>query len=404
MVEFILAVRDVMKREWRRISSRKNLYLLMIMAPILLFFGIAAIYQHKVVSGLPVAVLDADHSELSRTITAAVRSNRTFELKAEVQTLQEIEEGLRSGRFEAAFYMPQGMEREIKRGTPAELIIYRNHFNLLTGNMILKDGATIGRTMSVGILLKKLASRGLGPEQALALANPIRVDSRPLFNPAYNYANYLVPGLLPAMMQMFIMLVAVLLLSAEYTEQSLSDLYSAARGSSWAVLLGKSAPHLLVHAATALGLIGVVFPLFGIPIAGSVTLLFGLLMLFMAASLTLGLLISCLVPNQMLATEIAVFINTPAFMFSGYTFPLWGMPHLHQLFSQIMPFTHFLSAFIKVYQMGTPWRYIKNEIMVLSLFVVIALALSWLALAWRSRRLLSPIAAQAGELEGGSVL
>ncbi|HNW58222.1 MAG TPA: ABC transporter permease [bacterium] len=401
MNEYIQAVARIMAREWRRIASRKSLYLLMIVLPVILFLAVAAIYRSEVVKDLPVAVLDGDHSEISRTIVRAVASDRLFKIVAEVQSVSAIEEGIRAGRIQGAFYLPKGMERNIKRGEPARMVVYRNHINLLSGNMIYKEGVTISRTISAGILMKKLGSRGLGAGQAIALANPVSVDAQPLFNPAYNYANYLVPGLLPALMQMLIMLVAVLVISAEYHEGTLPGLFRMAHGRAGAVLLGKSLPHLLLHGATALGLIGIIFPLFHIPVAGSIGQLFALMLLFIAASFFLGLMISTLVHNQMLATEAAVFINTPAFMFSGYTYPLWGMPGIHQLFAQIMPFTHFLTAFIKVYQMGAPLRALRHEIEILASFVLITVLVSWAVLHYRGRHLPAP-GPIASDREGGA--
>jgi len=221
----------------------------------------------------------------------------------------------------------------------------------------------------------------------MALANPVSVDTQALFNPSYNYANYLVPGLLPAFMQMFIMLVAVLVISAEYHEGTLAELFAAADGHAGVVLLGKSLPHLLVYGAMALGLLGIVFPIFHIPVAAPAVVILGLFLLFIAASFFLGLMISCLVHNQMLATEVAVFINTPAFMFSGYTFPLWGMPVIHRAFAQIMPFTHFLTGFIKLYQMGAPLHSLRNEVMILALFVAVPAAVSWTLLHYHCRHL-----------------
>ncbi|MCB0752875.1 MAG: ABC transporter permease, partial [Ignavibacteriae bacterium] len=99
-------------------------------------------------------------------------------------------------------------------------------------------------------------------------------------------------------------------------------------------------------------IIGVIFPLYNIVVKGSLFTLLILIVAFIFASFLMGLLISTIFNDQLLATEIAVFINTPAFIFSGFTFPIWGMPFIHTIFAQILPFTHFLEAFLKVYQMG----------------------------------------------------
>ena len=88
----------------------------------------------------------------------------------------------------------------------------------------------------------------------------------------------------------------------------------------------------------------------------------------------LGLAISIVLKNQQTATEAAMFINTPAFIFSGFTFPLWSMPYAHNLFAQIIPFTHLLNAYMKFFLMGGSVQYILPEIRTLFIFLVISVS------------------------------
>jgi len=72
-------------------------------------------------------------------------------------------------------------------------------------------------------------------------------------------------------------------------------------------------------------------------------------------------------------------------VFSGFTFPLFGMPFFNSLYGQFIPYTHFLHAFFKLYQMGTPFHYILPDLMILALFFAVGFITSYVALKLRLR-------------------
>lgn len=368
-------------RELNRISERKTLYLLTIILPLLLFVFLGYIYKYGVVRELPVVVLDEDHSELSRLIARSVDAASSMRVIHNVTSLEEIQKEYLRGQIQGAFYIPKGLESRLKSGKSATVVIYKNTSNLIIGNTLYKDGVTVVRTISAGILLKKLRSRGLSYEKALNIVNPVKIDANSLFNPHYNYVSYLIPGLITALLQMIIMISAVLIISSEFAHGTFTELLGISGHSLLSIVAGKALPHLLIHYITALGIIGIVFPFFSIEIQGSGLSTYLLMVYYITAVFFVGLFISSMFHEQLFATELALFINTPAFIFSGFTFPLWGMPYLHNLFAQIIPFTHFLSGFVKVYQMNTPAKYLMPEYLKLSFFLVPALIGTFIALS-----------------------
>ena len=377
----------VMKREWRRIGERKTLYLLSIVLPILLFLFLGYIYSNGVLRDIPVAVFDADNSGMSRLIIRAVESTSAFRIVEYTHSVDEIKEGFQRDRIQGAFYIPKDLERNIKRGKPSTVVIFNNSTNLVIANTTLKDGSALIKTISGGILLKKFRSNGLQTEQAMHIINPFRIETQSLYNPNYNYLNFLVSGLIPVMLQMIIMVAAVLLISSEFTHRTFLELLATAEGSVWAIFIGKSLPHLAIHSATVLGILGIIFPLFGMQIVGSTLATALLFIYFVIASFFFGLMISAVFHDQQFATEVALFINIPAFIFSGFVFPLWAMPLFHQIFAQVMPYTHFLYGFLKLYQMGAPTTDILPELGRLSIFIILSAAVTLFALRYHTGKI-----------------
>ena len=362
----------IIGREFVRIFERKTLYLLMILLPIVLFTLYGLIYENESVTEIPIAIVDQDNSQLSRTITQFVESSPSLRIEKYLNSVDEVESAIKKGKIQGAFYIPRDLEKDVKHGKSSSVIIYKNTANLIIGNSILKDGTQIVRTVSGGVLLKKLMSDNMIKDQAMNIVNPIKIESMSLYNPNYSYLSYLIPGLIGFTIQMLIMVASVLVISSEFTHETFGELVELAEGKVSRIFFGKFIPHFIIHFATVLIITGVIFPLFNIRVYGSELSIIALFTLFTMVSLLLGLMISSLFHDQLFATELALFFNTPAFIFSGFTFPLWGMPALHSTYAQFIPFTHFLSAFLKIYQMDAPLSSAINEISILCLFAAIS--------------------------------
>ena len=371
MTPFTRSVRVIMIREFHRIAERRTLYLLAIGLPLILFPLLASIYTRGLLREMPVAVYDADHSELSRLLVRAIEADPAFRIVESGNSVDEIRDAFQRGEINGGFVIPPNLERDIKHGRTSTIVVFNDASNLIVANTTLKEASTIVRTVSAGIVLRKLRSAGLGEEQAMHIVNAVRIQTQTLYNPNYNYLNYLGLGIIPVMFQMLIMVASVLVISSEFTHGTFRELATLANGSPVAILLGKFLPHFLVHSGTALGVYGILYPVAGVHPAGSMGPVLVVVLEFVAASLCFGIAISSLFHEQMFATELALFLNMPAFIFSGFIFPFQAMPWIHTAFGHALPFTYFLYAFLKLFQMGAPVSTALPDMARLGLFILI---------------------------------
>ncbi len=358
----------VLVRELHRLTHKKTLLILSFFFPVLLtvFFGL--VFQRGQISEIPVLVLDQDRSELSATIIRFMDATASMRISGAVHSSAELQERLLSGEAIAAVTIPKMLDRDIKKGKPVYVTVTINSTNLIHSNLIMKDAKTVIKTVSGGVLLKKLRSAGMLNEQSMNRINPLKLETQVLYNPTYSYAVYLTPGIALVMLQMIIMMVAVLLISSEHSHDTFQQLAQLSGYSAWNIFAGKIIPHFTIMLINYLVIVFLLLPIFGSPVPVQVLPLIVLGIVFIGASLLVGLAIGSIVHNQMIATEVSLFLNTPAFIFSGLTFPLWGMPALHSAFAQIIPYTHFLEAFIKLFYMETDLHMVTKELQVLSLF------------------------------------
>jgi ABC-2 type transport system permease protein len=357
--------------EWKRILRLPVHYWVLLVLPPVLFFFFAFIYQKQKADHLPVAIWDEDHSSVSRQFTFLLNQSEALHITGTLSNRQELEQKIKSGEILGAIHFPRNMEADIKSRHPVPVALYTNAAAMVPAKLIYKSAAEVIITAGSGVILQKLVKKGMNKEKAMALVQPLRLTTYTLYNPDYNYQNYLVPGLITVGMQMVLIMIAVLMLNYEWKTNTIGALVTLANGSASGIIAGKTLAHLSVSWINFLLIAGIIFPLFQISVGGALLKFFLLYNLLALACLGIGQMVSALFMDEMLASDIALFYTSPAFVFSGFTFPRWAMPWYDQYYANIMPYTAFLDAYFKAYSMNLPLSYAGTEIGRLLLFPVI---------------------------------
>jgi ABC-2 type transport system permease protein len=366
------------------ISRDKSARMLLVFLPIILYFFLAFIYQKGALREIPVAVYDADHSEISRKVVSFIESSAAMKITYYLSSEDNIEDFFLNHDEHAVFYIPRGFSKDIYRNKPTRLVAYTNSSNIVYGNILYREAAVISTTVSSGIILTRLEHVGINHNEAMGLVMPVRTHTKTLYNPWFNYLYYLVPGLMTVLLQMFIFFVATRAFNREFTNGTFDELVRVSQNSAFQMLLGKG----LAYTAMGLGIIMVislVFLAFGIPFMHLEVELLLLFLVLVVVNIFLGFMLSTTLDEEIFALDVAFFYNSPAFVFSGFTFPIFGMPFFNSTYAQFIPYTHFLHAFFKIYQMGTPLHYIIPDLKILAAFLIVGFVTSWVALALRLR-------------------
>lgn len=365
----IKALAQITLREWKRILTRPEHCLVLLVIPPLLFFFYAFIYNKQQAENLPVAIWDEDHSPISRQITFLLEQTASIHITRQVSSQTELEQHMQEQKIIGAIHFPKNMERDIKSRHPVSVTIYTNAASLVPGKLIYKDATTVIITAGSGVNLQKFMKTGMPAEKAMSLILPVSLTVYPLYNPTYNYQHYLVPGLITVALQMMIIMVAVLLINQEWKEGTMESLRTIAGNNAGLIITGKTIAHLTTSWVNFVLMTGVIFPFFSLSHPGTLPQLFLLFNLLALACIGIGLMASVIASDVMLALDAGLFYTSPAFVFSGFTFPRWGMPWYDQYYANLMPYTPFLDGFFKLYFMELPLSYAMPEITRLLLFI-----------------------------------
>ena len=392
-MKFQPAVFQVTLRELDRIVHQKSTRNLLLFVPVCVFLLLSFIYVKGMLQDIPVAVYDKDNTELSRTIIRYIEASPETKVLRYLTSTDDIKTiFLENNSIEAIYVIPKGLSDDVFSGKSTKVAVYTNSSNIIFGNTIYKEAEDVMNTINAGILIEKFVKVGMTEEQAMNLALPIRVDAKPLFSPNYNYLNYLVPGLMTVLLQMILFFVTTRAINSEFNNNTYKELLRTAKGKILNILFGKAFAYLIMGLLILLFIVGIIYPLFGIPISGNLLIVLGFFIVFLFSVIFLGLMLSSIVKDEILALDIAFFYNSPAFVFSGFTFPIFAMPVFDKLYAQFIPYTHFLYGFFKLAQMNTPARYARPEVLALFLFVVIGFVGSCIALGIRTKKFLQQTA------------
>ncbi|MBV7530101.1 ABC transporter permease [Chitinophaga sp. sic0106] len=367
----IKGVYSIYIREWKRILTLPVHYVVLLVVPVIICTIYALIYNNKFAQDLPVAVWDESHSPLSRQFTFMLEETESIHITRQVNSYAEIEALMKSGEILAAVHFPPRMDNDIKSRHPTTVTLYANAASLVTSKLIYKDAAQVIITAGSGVILQKFVKTGMPAGRAMALVLPVNLHSWVLYNPRYDYQAYLVPGLIAVALQMMIIMVAILTLNYERSLGTLEELRGQAGGSASVAIMGKSLAHLSMAWVNYLLVTCIMFPIFAGGLIASNWPLFVMYTLLAVACIGFGMMVSSIFNDVMLACDIGLFYTSPAFVFSGFTFPRWGMPWFDQYYAMLMPFTPFLDSLFKVYFMRLPLLYCYKEMGHLLLFIVL---------------------------------
>ncbi len=365
-------MRAVLRRELRRIGSRPLEPLLLVVLPVVALAFTGAIFSAGLPRELPIAVVDQDHSRLSRQLVRMIDATPSVRVAERPAQARQAEELVLAGRVYAYVLLPAGLERDVERGQAQPVVAYTNAQLLVPASLVKRDLMAATGTLSAGVKLRRLRAAGETEASARVRAEPVRADIHALFNPQLNYVSYLYVALFPTLLHIFVLLAAVNSVGSELREGTAGEWLEAAKGSTVRALVGKLAPSTLVFLIVASLAMTLLFGLEGIPLRGSLALLLSGVLLFVLAYQALGVLLVALFPNLRFATSVAAFLASPAFAYAGITFPTTGMPLAARFWGALLPLSHFLKLLVDQAMKGAPTAVSAPSLLALLVFVVLA--------------------------------
>jgi ABC-2 type transport system permease protein len=367
------AFKAMVMREWRLLLKDKRTAAVALLGPLVFALIIGIVYSEKKITGLRAVIVDTDNSALSREITSAIVNSEPFTPGGYAASADDFEELAAAGEAQACFVFPPHFERDLKSGRGAAVEVLVDSSNLIAGNVAVTAASSILSTYSVAVDMKKIRMRGTGPQTlARRAAAPIGLQTRSLFNPAFNanYANFLVVGFLGVAVQLAPLLAASRAGTGEFAVIP-GDLAAGGRHPVVLALAKCCAYAAVIWPLTWLTLRIAMF-VFELPMRGSELLLSAGTLWFVFNLAGFGFAISCFAREALFATEICALLTMPNFLLSGFSWPVFAMPGALKLAACLLPMNPFVFLLRKIALMGAGPAELRFEFALLAAWTAVA--------------------------------
>jgi ABC-2 type transport system permease protein len=319
------------------------------------------------VKNLPVAFYDQDRSPLSRDYIYSFTNSEYFRLVKIAGSPAEIDELLDSAQVRAAVIIPPDFSRRLEGGTPATVQVLVD--GTFPSRALIASGyiSAIDAQFSAKLVSAYLARRGV----VSASVVPVTVEGRVWFNPSLETKNSLVPGLIVISLMFYPSLLAALVVVREKERGTIFNLYCSPV-SRWEVVIGKAVPYIGLAFVVYLLLLALSVFVFRVRFVGNPLVLTVAALLYIAASIGLGLVISVFTTTQvsaMLVTFLALM--TPSILFSGLMTPISSMEPSAQAISRLIPASYFMAMVRGVFLKGLGFRQYASDLLTLAFFTVV---------------------------------
>jgi len=305
---------------------------------------------------LPTVVLDESKSTASRALVDAMRNTGNFDIIGAARSRDDIEERIKSGSVRAALVIPPDFANDIKRGRQPQAQMIVDAADPLASSAAINSAS-----------IASLATGRVRP--------PIDVRVRPWYNPALKSSTYIVPGLVGLLLSITLIVITSMAIVRERERGTLEQLVVTPIDKT-SLMLGKIVPFAVVGYVQMTVILVLGRLLFGIPLEGSLLLLYVLSAAFIVANLGLGLFVSTIAQTQAQAMQMSFMFMLPNILLSGYMFPREAMPLPAQWIGLVMPLTYYLkilrAILLKDAGLVSVWR----EAAILVAFAVGVIALS----------------------------
>ena len=327
----------------------------LVLAVIVYAFFYPAAYRAQVVTALPVAIVDLDHSGLSRSLIRRAAATQGAHLVAMPETVADARALLSTGVVDAILVIPAGLSLDAARGRSGQILIFGSGLNLNRARTTLVAlGEALGATAREAAVTRARYTGAPAPAS-------IRLIPRPLFNTREGYGSAVVPAVAPVIIHQTLLFGMVMLAGTRREA-------TGALRFSLAGFAGVAAAFASLGMVNALFYEGWMYWLQDFPVTGRIGPIITATALFIAATVMFAMFVGSFFRTRERGVQLLAVTTLPMFFLSGFSWPAAPLP-LH-LLAQLLPTTPGIAALVGVNQMGASLAEARGSLVHLALLAL----------------------------------
>lgn len=322
--------------------------------------------------------MDMDHTPLSRDLRDRFTGSGRFDIVAVPESELDVQRVLDASAADAIVRVLPGFERDIRRGRPQSVQVLLDGTNSNTASLVASYASSIVADFAgaVGAARQNVRILTRSPGAAVSLTAPQVVSqTRVWFNPDLHSRNYFVPGVIANIIFLVTLMLTALAIVREKEIGTMEQLMVTPLRPV-ELMLGKTLPFAIVGLVDVVLITAVALLIFHIPFRGNPALLILCSILFLMTSLGAGLFLSTISHTQQQAMMANFFFSMPAFMLSGFAFPIRNMPAVVQYLTYLNPMRYFIEIVRGIFLKGVGAPVLWPQMAALAVYGLAVLALS----------------------------
>ncbi|MEG8947957.1 ABC transporter permease [Rosettibacter firmus] len=365
----IRRIKAISKKEIRQLLRDVRMLGVIFLFPIflLIVFGYAINFD---VRHVKIAVYDLDKSSLSRSFIRELVSSEYFDLVNYIENKNQIEKFLDENIVQCVVVIPENFSRNVYSNKEVKIQYLIDGVQGNTANLIMNYVSVATANLSKNITEEFLARKGIN------YYIPIQLETRYWFNPDLNSTRFLLPGLIG----MILILVAVVTISLSIVREKEKSTIEQLNVSSLSVielLIGKIIPYVIIAFINASIILFAGYIFFDIIVKGSFFWLLICTLVFLSASLGMGIIVSVIADSMQVAFQIGTLISLlPSLLLSGFVFPIESMPVFIQIITNITPTKFYIICLRSILLKGAGIENYWQQLLYMILFSVISVSIA----------------------------
>lgn len=372
MISFLRTIWAISRREVGIFARRPLFFFSMIVVPVAAILLFTSVMANGLPTNLPAGLVDEDDTQVSRTIARTLDAMGETDLVARYASFHDAREAMQRGEIYAFFHIPRGTTRGAMSSRQPSIAFYTNETFFLPGSLLMKDMRLASELMGISVSRTTLTARGATDSQAMAIVQPIVLETHPMGNPWVNYgvclSNIIIPGLL----------ILVILLSTSYTigiewkMNAQKPLYAMAQGDIPAILIGKLLPQTALYMLLFLFMDVYLYRYMGFPCHCGLGVMVLLGFATILAAQGLAIFVVAMFPGMMrFAMSVCSLLGVVSMSIAGYTFPVSAMDPVLQYLVYIFPLRHYYLIYVNQALNGYSIAYVWPNVVALVVFMLL---------------------------------
>jgi len=319
-------------------ASWYKLFLITVL-PIVSFILIIAIFRSGVVRDMPIVVVDNDKSQLSRMVLTNLDASPTIHINTMSNSTKEALDLVKSTKAYAVVVIPNHFAKDTLLGKQPHVTAMINTQYILIGKILTSALTSTIMTSSAQVEYVKNLVDIQVPHATINSIAPIGMQITPFFNMYQNYFYFLVSALLPAIWQIFIVIVTLVSVGIMFKEKREKTFFKDTKYIP-AKLVGMMLPYTFAFMALGTGYLLYLYSMW--EFQGSFTVLLLGMFFTVVAYQVIALLLFVTGFDYARSLSLGAVYTAPAFAFLGITFPIYNMNGFALFWRDILPVSHYM--------------------------------------------------------------